>query len=60
LVIERGEIRWANLGEPEASEVANVSQLITIDRDFLSEHAGRLRGRLLRDVDAGLRLVLSL
>jgi mRNA interferase MazF len=114
MVIERGEIWWADLGEPEGSEpgfrrpvlvvqndafnrsrlrtviavvltsnlrlvdapgnvlvpatasglprdsVANVSQLITVDRDFLSDLAGRLRGPLLRDVDAGLRLVLSL
>jgi mRNA interferase MazF len=114
MVIERGEIWWAELGEPEGSEpgfrrpvlivqadafnrsrlrtvivvvltsnlrlvdapgnvlvpaaasglskdsVANVSQVITIDRDFLSAPAGRLRGRLLRDVDSGLRLVLAL
>ena len=114
MVIERGEIWWAELGEPEGSEpgyrrpilivqsdafnrsrlrtvigvvltsnlrlvdapgnvlipadlsglpkdsVANVSQVITIDRDFLCELAGRVRGRLLRDVDSGLRLVLSL
>jgi len=114
VVIERGEIWWAELGEPGGSEpgfrrpvlvvqadafnrsrlrtviavvltsnlrlvdapgnvlisaaasglpkdsVANVSQVITVDRDFLSEPAGRIRGRLLRDVDSGLRLVLSL
>jgi len=46
-------------GLPKDS-VANVSQVITIDRDFLSDQAGRVRGRLLRDVDSGLRLVLSL
>ena len=40
--------------------VANVSQIITIDRDFLAERAGRLRADLLHDLDAGLRLVLSL
>jgi mRNA interferase MazF len=40
--------------------VANVSQVITIDRDFLTEKAGRLRGRPLKDVDNGLRLVLAL
>jgi len=114
VVIERGEIWWADLGEPEGSEpgfrrpllivqsdafnrsrlrtvigvvltsnlrlvdapgnvlipaaasglpkdcVANVSQIVTIDRDFLTEPAGRLRGRLLRDVERGLRLVLAL
>lgn len=114
MVIERGDIWWADLREPAGSEpgfprpvlivqtdafnrsrlqtviavvltsnirlvdapgnvlmparatglskdsVANVSQVITIDRDFLTEKAGRLRGRLLKDVDNGLRLVLAL
>jgi mRNA interferase MazF len=114
VVAERGEIWWAELGEPDGSEpgfrrpvlivqsnafnrsrlrttlavvltsnlrlldapgnvlvpakgsglprdsVANVSQIITIDRDFLAERAGRLRADLLHDLDAGLRLVLSL
>jgi mRNA interferase MazF len=46
-------------GLPKDS-VANVSQVITIDRGFLSALAGRLRGQPLRDVDLGLRLVLSL
>lgn len=46
-------------GLPKDS-VANVSQIITVDRDFLSEPAGRLRGRLLKDVENGLRLVLAL
>ena len=40
--------------------VANVSQVITIDRDFLTEPVGRLRGQLLKNVDTGLRLVLGL
>ena len=44
----------------DKDSVANVSQVITIDRDFLSEPAGRVRGQLLRDVDNGLRLVLGL
>jgi mRNA interferase MazF len=114
VVVERGQIWWADLGEPDGSEpgfrrpllivqsdafnrsrlrttlavvltsnlrlldapgnvllsakasglpkdsVANVSQVITIDRDFLTEPAGSIRGALLRDVDAGLRLVLAL
>jgi mRNA interferase MazF len=46
-------------GLPKDS-VANVSQVITIDRDFLTEKSGRLRGQLLKDVDSGLRLVLAL
>jgi mRNA interferase MazF len=40
--------------------VANVSQVITLDRDFLAEPAGRLRGQLLKSVENGLRLVLGL
>ncbi len=40
--------------------VANVSQVITIDRDFLTESAGRIKGQLLTDVENGLRLVLGL
>ncbi len=114
MVVERGQIWWANLGEPDGSEpgfrrpllivqndafnrsrlrttlavvltsnlrlldapgnvllsakasglpkdsVANVSQVITIDRDVLTERAGSIRGALLGDVDAGLRLVLAL
>ena len=114
MVVERGDLWWADLGEPEGAEpgfrrpvlvvqaeafnrsrlqtvicvvltsnlrlvdapgnvllpakatglpkdsVANVSQLITIDRDYLTEKAGRLRGQLLKDVENGLRLVLAL
>jgi mRNA interferase MazF len=114
VVIDRGEVWWANLGEPRGAEpgfrrpllviqadafnrsriettivvvltsnlrllnapgnvlvpkraaglpkdsVANVSQVLTIDRDILTERAGKLSGDLLSAVDAGLRLVLSL
>ena len=114
MVIERGQVWWADLGEPAGSEpgfrrpvlivqsdafnhsrlrtvlavvltsnvhlvdapgnvlipaktaglpkdsVANVSQVITVDRDFLTEPAGRVRGQLLKDVENGLRLVLAL
>jgi len=113
VVVERGQIWWADLGEPTGSEpgfrrpvlvvqsdafnrsrvrtvlavvltsnlrlvdapgnvlipakagglpkdsVANVSQVVTIDRDFLTEPAGRIRGQVLKDVDNGLRLVLD-
>lgn len=46
-------------GLPKDS-VANVSQLITLDRDFLLERAGRVRGQLIKDIENGLRLVLAL
>jgi mRNA interferase MazF len=114
VVIERGEVWWADLGEPDGSapgyrrpvvivqsdafnrsrlrtviavvlmtnmhlleapgnvlvsakasglpkdSVANVSQLVTIDKDFLLDRAGRLRGQPLKDLESGLRLVLGL
>jgi mRNA interferase MazF len=114
VVVERGQVWWADLGEPAGSEpgfrrpvlivqsdafnrsrlrtvlavvltsnvrlvdapgnvlipakaaglpkdsVANVSQVITIDRDFLTELAGRVRGHVLTDIENGLRLVLAL
>ena len=46
-------------GLPKDS-VANVSQVITLDRDFLDEPAGKLRGPLLKEVENGLRLVMGL
>lgn len=46
-------------GLPKDS-VANVSQVITIDRNFLLEPAGKLDARILRQVEDGLRLVLHL
>ena len=39
--------------------VANASQVVTVDRKFLTERAGRLRGRALEAVDDGLRLALD-
>lgn len=114
MVVERGQVWWADLGEPDGSEpgynrpvlivqtdafnrsrihtviavvlstnprladapgnvalpakttglpkasVANVSQIITVDRDFLMELAGRVRGQFLKNVENGLRLVLGL
>lgn len=46
-------------GLPKDS-VANVSQVITLDKEFLIELAGRIKGPLLSDLESGLRLVLSL
>jgi mRNA interferase MazF len=40
--------------------VANVSQVITVDRDFLTEKAGCLQSKALRSIEEGLRLVLDL
>jgi mRNA interferase MazF len=46
-------------GLPKDS-VANVSQVITVDKCFLSERAGKLPSRVMKELDNGLRLVLSL
>jgi mRNA interferase MazF len=40
--------------------VVNVSQLLTLERAFLTEHAGTLPPRLQGSVDGGLRTVLQL
>jgi mRNA interferase MazF len=40
--------------------VVNVSQLLTLDRGFLTEDVGTLPPRLQRSVDEGLRMVLHL
>ena len=114
MVVERGQIWWADLGEPEGSgpgfrrpvlivsndafnrsrirtviavvvtsnlrlveapgnvlvpgkvsglskdSIANVSQVVTLDKGCLTELVGRIKGPLLADVDSGLRLALSL
>ena len=114
MVIQRGEIWWAELDEPRGSEpgyrrpvlivqndafnrsriatiiavvltsnlrlldapgnvlvparasglkkdsVANVSQVVTIERACLAKRAGRIETPLMRDVDQGLRLALAL
>jgi mRNA interferase MazF len=46
-------------GLPKDS-VANVSQIITLDRTFLTEKRGRMPSRIMKTVDDGIRLVLSL
>ena len=46
-------------GLPKDS-VVNVSQLITVDREFLKEQCGRVPARLMKSINEGLRLVLSL
>lgn len=53
LVARRGS------GLPRDS-VANVSQLITVDRAFLSERSAKLPARTMAAIDAGLRTVLEL
>ena len=40
--------------------VVNVSQLITLDKQMLTENVGRLPPQSMRDVEAGIKLVLAL
>lgn len=39
--------------------VANVSQIVTVDKSFLTKRLGKLAPRLLVEVEEGMRLVLS-
>lgn len=40
--------------------VANVSQIITIDKNFLDEPVGQLDNLIMNQIEEGLRLVLAL
>lgn len=40
--------------------VVNVSQLLSLDRSFFTEHVGTLPQRLQKSVDEGLRVILEL
>ena len=42
------------------TSVVNVSQVLTIDKDYLDQRTGSLSGARMAALDAGLRLVLSL
>jgi mRNA interferase MazF len=50
-------IRGTGLARPS---VVNVSQIITVDRTFLTERLGKLNSEVLRRVENGLRLAFSL
>jgi mRNA interferase MazF len=49
----------ADTGLPKDS-VANVTQVVTLDLDVLTERMGRITSRLMAQVDRGLTLVLDL
>ena len=56
-----GNVRLAAKGTGlTKASVVNVSQIITVDKTFLTERVGRLNPRLLAEVDDVLRLVLSI
>ncbi len=50
----------AHLSGLPRDSVANVSQVVTVNRSDLQESAGRLDAATLRRVEGGLRLVLEL
>jgi mRNA interferase MazF len=48
-----------SIGLPKDS-VANVSQLITVDKSLLTDYVGQVTSAKMRQVEAGLKLVLAL
>ena len=42
------------------ASVINVSQIVTLDKRYLTECAGALPARIMREVEAGIKLVLDL
>jgi len=44
----------------DRESVVNVSQIVTLDKRFLTERVGRLSTRKLREVEEGVRIVLAL
>ena len=44
----------------DRESVVNISQVITLDKTYLTERVGRLPERKLREVEDGLRLVFAL
>lgn len=46
-------------GLPKDS-VANVSQVLTVDKSFFTEKAGKVRKAEMQKIEAGLRLLLGL
>ena len=44
---------------PRKSAV-NVSQVLTLDRRFLTKRVSRLPGKLMEEIESGIRLVLAL
>ncbi|MEO7774832.1 MAG: type II toxin-antitoxin system PemK/MazF family toxin [Steroidobacteraceae bacterium] len=52
------------VGKPESGlakpSVINVSQLVTLDRDLLTQRVRALPAAAMRDLDDGLRLVLGI
>lgn len=55
-----GNVRLAKRsGGLSKESVVNVSQIVTLDKAFLTEKVGRLSAKLQQQVDEGLRLIFS-
>ncbi|MPZ14728.1 MAG: type II toxin-antitoxin system PemK/MazF family toxin [Chloroflexi bacterium] len=52
-------LRRSDCGLPRES-VINVSQVVTVDKRFLTERVGRVPPEVLAEVGSGLRLILGL
>lgn len=50
----------AGAGDLDSDSVANVSQVITVDKSILTERIGALDPALIRRIDSGLRRALDL
>ena len=56
-----GNVRLSKISSGLKKEsVVNVSQLVTLDRRFLSKPVRHLPAQKMREVDEGIRLVLSI
>ena len=42
------------------NSVANVSQVLTLDKNFLTERVGKLPSAVMKELEVGLRLVMDL
>jgi mRNA-degrading endonuclease toxin of MazEF toxin-antitoxin module len=47
------------VGGPAKDSIVNVSQLVTLSKDFLVQRVARIPPARIREVESGLRLVLS-
>lgn len=61
LALAPGNVRLsADVSGLPRDSVANVSQIITLDKAFLVERCGRLPESIIRQIEEGLRVVLAL
>ena len=52
-------LRADTIGLPKDS-IVNVTQFVTVDRDYLEERVGQVAPKMLAKIEAGVRLVLEL